>query len=291
MSSGKMMAYGLLFIIFLSIISLPLAIKIVPEGNIGVKLRGGKAINELDAGLHLVIPIYEGVELMSIRTETYTMSSTAGSKAIENDINVQDQISVKTKEGMNSNMDISIRYRMQEDKALEVYSRLGTMRQVVEKLVRPTAREEIRTSASRFLINDIYAENRSDFRESVEEDMRNDFEEYGFIIEKVQIRDIQLPTSVEEAIQDKEVVEQEIEKKQKEIEREELEKKRKIIEAEGEAKQNKILDRSLTKEVLMNRFIKALGSGDVTVAYIPTEAGMPLMKDVDSNIRTTNTTK
>ena len=288
---GKIIAYGLLFLIFMAIISLPLAIKIVPEGNVGVKLRGGKAIDELDAGLHLVIPIYEGVEMMSIRTETYTMSSTAGSRAIENDINVQDKISVKTKEGINSNMDISIRYRMEEDRALEVYSRLGTMKQVVEKLVRPTAREEIRTSASRFFINDIYAENRSDFRESVEADIRNDFEEYGFIIEKVQIRDIQLPEKVENAIEEKEEVEQQIEKKQKEIEREKLEKKRKIVEAEGEAEQNRILDRSLTKEVLMNRFIKALGSGDVTVAYIPTEAGMPLMKDVDSNIQTTNTTE
>ncbi len=92
----------------------------------------------------------------------------------------------------------------------------------------------------------------------------------------MQVRNVQLPQQVEDATERKESVTQEIGAKKKEIEKEELEKERKIIEAEGEAEQNDILDRSLTQKVLTDRYIKALQSGDVKVAYIPIgESGTP----------------
>lgn len=263
---------GFIFLIFIGLAGL----RIVPEGNEGVKIEQGKAVGELGPGWHWVVPVYQDVITLSTRTETYTMSSSQTSRAIEQDARAEDAISVKTQEGLNSQMDISIRYRMEEGNSQEVYSRLGTTEEVIRKLVRPTAREEIRTAASTYDVTEIYSENRSDFRKSVEEDMRDDFEEFGFIIEKVQVRNVQLPQQVEDAIERKESVTQEIGAKKKEIEKEELEKERKIIEAEGEAEQNDILDRSLTQKVLTDRYIKALQSGDVKVAYIPIgESGTP----------------
>jgi len=251
-------------------------LRVVPEGHTGVEIEQGKAVGELEPGWHWVVPVYQDVKKLSFRTETYTMSSSQSSRAIEQDARSEDAISVKTKEGLNSQMDVSIRYRMQKDKAQEVYTQLGMTEDIVRKLIRPTAREEIRTAASKFSINEIYAENRSDFRAAVEDDIRNDFEEFGFEVQKVQVRNIRLPDRVENAIEAKESVEQEIEKKQKEVEREKLEKERKIVEAEGEAEQNEILDRSLTQKVLVNRYINALESGDVRVAYIPLgESGTP----------------
>ena len=262
--------------IFIFILAGVAGLRVVPEGNTGVEIEQGKAVGELEPGWHWVLPVYQDVKTLSFRTETYTMSSSQSSTTIENDARSEDALSVKTREGLNSQMDVSIRYRMERDKAQEVYTQLGMTEAIVRKLIRPTAREEIRTAASRFSINEIYSENRSDFRAAVEDDIRNDFEEYGFIVQKVQIRNIRLPERVENAIEAKESVEQEIEKKQKEVEKEKLEKERKIVEAEGDAEQNEILDRSLTKKVLVNRYINALESGDVRIAYIPIgESGTP----------------
>lgn len=244
-------------------------LRVVPEGNMGVKIQGGEAVAEMKPGWHWIVPIYEDVTILSTRTETYTMSSTQSSSTIEQDARAEDSISVKTQEGLNSQMDISVRYRMKPNQALEVYSRLGTTEDIVRKLIRPTAREEIRTAASTYDVTQIYSENRSDFRKSVEADLKDDFKDYGFVVEKVQVRNILLPDQVEQAIERKESVTQEIGAKRKEIEKERLEKERKIIEAEGEAQQNEILDRSLTQKVLTDRYIKALRSGDVRVAYIP----------------------
>lgn len=265
-------------------------LKVVPEGNMGVKIQGGEAVGQLGPGWHWVIPIYEDVELLSFRTETYTMSSSQSSTEIENDARSEDSISVKTQEGLNSQMDVSIRYKMEKDKAQEVFTRLGSTEAIVRKLIRPTSREEIRTAASRFSINQIYSSNRSDFRSAVENDIRNDFSNFGFKVQKVQVRNIRLPDRVETAIEQKESVEQQIEKKQKEIERERLEKERKIVEAEGEARQNEILDQSLTKKVLTDRYIKALASGDVKVAYIPLgENGRPSFVENLNEPQTNNT--
>jgi len=179
-------------------------LNVVPEGNKGVKLEQGRAVGELEPGWHWVVPVYQDVVTLSTRTETYTMSSSQSSRAIEQNARAEDAISVKTEEGLNSQMDISIRYRMKPDQAQEVYSRLGPTEAVVRKLIRPTAREEIRTSASTYDITEIYSVNRSDFRESVESDIRDDFNEYGFIVDKVQVRNIQLPEQVEKAIEKKE---------------------------------------------------------------------------------------
>lgn len=244
-------------------------LRTVPEGHTGVVLEQGRAVDQVEPGWHWVIPVYQDVVTMSHRTETYTMSSSQSSQKIEHDARSEDALSVKTNEGLNSQMDISIRYRMDREQAMKVYKQLGTTEDVVEKLIRPTVREEVRTAASTYDINSIYAENRSDFRESVETDIRDDFEEFGFEVQKVQVRNIQLPAQVEEAIESKEAVQQEIGQKQNEIERERLEKERKIIEAEGEARQNEILEESLSQEILTDRYIKALRSGDVKVAYIP----------------------
>lgn len=258
------------------VLLLTVSLRVVPEGNAGIVLEGGEAVNQVGPGWHFVIPVYQDITTLSVRTETYTMSSSQASQTIEQDARAEDALSVKTNEGLNSEMDISVRYRMKKDEALNVYERLGSTQAIVRKLIRPTVREEVRTAASNYDINAIYAENRSDFRNSVETDIKDDFEEFGFEVEKVQVRNIRLPDQVEEAIESKEAVQQEIGQKQNEIEREQLEKERKIIEAEGEARQNEILDRSLTDKVLVDRYIKALRSGDVRVAYIPIgESGTP----------------
>jgi regulator of protease activity HflC (stomatin/prohibitin superfamily) len=258
------------------VVLLFMSLKTVPEGNTGVVLEEGKAVGQVGPGWHFVIPVYQDIVTMSHRTETYTMSSSQTSQRIEQSVRAEDALSVKTNEGLNAQMDISVRYRMNKSQAQQVYERLGDTPQVVTKLIRPTVREETRTAASTYSINDIYSQNRSDFRASVQEDIKDDFENFGFEVQKVQVRNIQLPQQVEEAIEAKEAVQQEIGKKQNEIERERLEKQRKIIEAEGEAEQNRILDRSLTQNVLTDRYIKALRSGDVKVAYIPLgENGAP----------------
>lgn len=265
-------AAGLVFVAFVGIAGL----RVVPEGHKGVIIEAGDAVGEVGPGWHWVVPIYQDVTTLSYRTETYTMSSTQTSQAIEQNARAEDAISVKTQEGLNSQMDISVRYKMQEDQAQEVYTELGGTEAIVRKLIRPTAREEIRTAASTYDVTDIYSENRSDFRESVKADMQDDFEEYGFTVQKVQVRNIRLPQQVESAIERKESIQQQIGAKRKEIEKERLEKERKIVEAEGEARQNEILDRSLTEKVLTDRYIKALRSGDVKVAYIPLgESGSP----------------
>lgn len=268
-TASKLTSGGVLAAIVIVVMLATFGLRVVPEGHTGVKLEQSTAVGELEPGWHVVIPVYQDVETLSWRTETYTMSSTASSTAIEQNARAEDAINVKTTEGLNTQMDVSVRYRMNKDSAQQVYTNLGGTSEIVRKLIRPTIREELRTAASRYHINQIYSTNRSDFRKSVEEDIQNDFEDFGFEVQKVQIRNVQLPKTVEDAIEEKESVEQQVEKKQKEIERERLEKERKIIEAEGEAEQNEILDRSLTKKVLTDRYIKALKSGDVKVAYIP----------------------
>lgn len=66
-----------------------------------------------------------------------------------------------------------------------------------------------------------------------------------------------------------------------------------FIKAEGEAEQNEILDRSLTQKVLVNRYINALESGDVRVAYIPLgESGTPsFVENLNEGQTLSNSTK
>ena len=262
------LAVLVLWLFFASII-------IVDAGETGVYSLFGKVKNEeLSSGFHLVIPLAK-VTKMSIRTEEYTMSITQG----EGKKSVADAITSLTKEGLSVDLDMTVLFHLQEEKASDIYKDVGLSYD--EKIIRPTIRTSIRDIIAQYEAKDIYSEKRKEAAQRIQESLKDAMESRGVIVEKVLLRNVALPANLANAIQEKLQAEQEAEKYDFILDREKKEKERKIIEAEGQRDSQQIINQSLSQNYLYYLYIKDLKDREGTI-YVPTNpsTGMPLFREL-----------
>jgi regulator of protease activity HflC (stomatin/prohibitin superfamily) len=108
-------------------------------------------------------------------------------------------------------------------------------------------RAHVRDIIAQYKAEDLYTESRTKIQQEFEEKIRKEFEPYGIIVTAVLIRNIDLPPSVEQAIEAKIQAKQEAERMQYVLQKEKLEAERKKVEAQGIAEANKIIGESLRK--------------------------------------------
>ena len=253
------------------------SIQVVDAGETGVySLFGRVKETELKSGFHLVIPLAK-VTRMSIRTEEYTMSIAQG----EGKRSGADAITSLTKEGLSVDLDMTVLFRVSEEKASDIYSTVGIKEDIDEKIIRPTIRTVIRDVIAQYEAKDIYSEKREEAAEKIKISLADDLKDRGIIIENVLLRNVALPANLANAIQEKLQAEQEAQKYDFILQREEKEKERKIIEAEGQRDAQKIINESLSTNYLYYLYISDLKSREGTI-YVPTNpsTGMPLFREL-----------
>jgi regulator of protease activity HflC (stomatin/prohibitin superfamily) len=84
------------------------AVTVVPAGHVGVPVVFGKVQDRnLGEGLHLINP-FAHVVSMTVRTETYTMSSVRDEGAVKGD----DSITALSADGLMMPLDVTLAYRL-----------------------------------------------------------------------------------------------------------------------------------------------------------------------------------
>lgn len=264
-------------VIFLLFIGMIFSIKIIPTGHIGVRHVFGKVTgNPLVAGLNLKNPLAR-VQVYSIRTEEYTMISAIGEGAIEG----ADTISAKTKENTEVGLDITVLYRLNDEKVIEIWKTIGTEGDIIAKLIRPPIRTKVRDIVALYTKDELNQQ-RPAIAVEIEDAIKENVKGRGIIIEQVFLRDIKFPLEVQNAINDKEAEKERAEKMVFTIDKEKREAERKRVEAQGIADANAIIDRTLSREYLTYYWITNLKEHE-SVLYVPVgDAGMPLFKEVDN---------
>lgn len=233
---------------------------IIPSGYVGVKKTFGKIDDsELKEGLNIVLPFIQSVDRVEVRT-----------KALEFVSQRENQIHALSRDGLPINIDIAVLYRVRPDKAAELIKQYGY--DFDEKIIKQIIRTAVRDSISMMDSASIYQE-RQKLQDSVVNEVKGQLEQRFIILEDILIRDIRLPASVVEAIEQKRRAYEEAQKMQFLLEKEKLEAERKKVEAEGIAKANQIIANSLTKEYLSWKFIENIQeyakSQNNTIILIP----------------------
>jgi regulator of protease activity HflC (stomatin/prohibitin superfamily) len=265
---GMIIAIALIWLFFSSII-------IIDAGETGVySLFGRVKEKELSSGFHLVTPLAR-IHKMTVRTEEYTMSILTSEGKMARD----DSIAALTKEGLNVALDITVLYKLNEEKASDVYKDVGLNYE--EKIIRPIVRSSIRGVIAQYEAKELYSEKRQEATQGIMDSLKADIESRGIIIEDVLLRNIQLPTNLANSIQEKLQAEQESQKYEFLLQMEEKEKQRKIIEAEGQKEAQRIINQSLTQNYLYYLYINELKDRAGTI-YVPTSpsTGMPLFRNL-----------
>lgn len=238
---------------------------VVKSGHVGVKVLFGEVQPQpLNAGLHTVNPLCY-VEIMSVQTDNYWMSHhhDEGDKK-----NGDDSVSVRSSNGLQMPVDVSVPYRLLPEAAPWVYSNLG--KDYVSKILRPALSTATRRAASHYTAEDLYSKKRDEFSEKIrqlfDEELvkllRDNYKDNNppenvVMITQVLVGHVGIPETVKNAIESKLKADQEQQAMDFRIMREKKEAERKKVEAEGIQKFQDIVSKGINEQLLRWKAIEA----------------------------------
>jgi regulator of protease activity HflC (stomatin/prohibitin superfamily) len=228
------------------------AIVQVGPGEVGVQILFGSVQNgTLHSGLNLINPLVS-IEKMDVKTQAYTMSSARDEGQVKGD----DAITSLSMDGLTIKLDLTVWYRLNDDDAPQVYRTIGT--DYVEKIVRPAIRTAIRDASVLYSATDIYSSKREDFVHVVTKNLDDAFNGRGVVLERVLLRNVELPEKVRTAIDEKIAAEQQAQQMVYVLQKERQEAERKKVEAQGISDAQRIVSLTITPQYLQYNYIQTM---------------------------------
>jgi regulator of protease activity HflC (stomatin/prohibitin superfamily) len=261
-----------------------LAYKQVPEGHQGVTAEWGAVTGEtLEPGAHWKTPVAQGVQNVEIRPRTYTMSATQG----EGERQQSDAVTVQTVNGTTVDVDVTVRYRIAAESADTFVVEWNDVDQMEQRLIRPTIRSELRDEAAQVRTSEVYtSRGRELLAQAAREALNTEFDDEPVVLEAVQVRNVDLPDSIDQALNEKAEAEQRVQVEQRRVQQEEARAEQRRVRARAEADVIETRGEALQENpvVLRARLIDAYGNGTVFV----TDGNQSLILDTGSRARTAN---
>ena len=239
--SGILRLLGLGFIGFILVILLFSSITRVDSGAVGVLTLFGKVTGEvLPEGIHLINPLKTNHEF-SVRTQE-----------------LKETASVPSAEGLVMNLDTSLIYHLDPNKAAEVFQKIGP--NYVMVLIEPNLRSAIREATASHSANALYSGEREMVAKQIVTQLTNQLGQRGVIVESILLRDIQLPNTLRASIELKQQAEQEALAMSFRLQKETQEAQRKRIEAQGISDFQRIVAQGISSQLLEWKGIEATES-------------------------------
>jgi regulator of protease activity HflC (stomatin/prohibitin superfamily) len=237
---------------------------VIDAGSVGVQHAFGKVNTApLLPGVRFVPP-WSQVERFSTREEQWPR---AGEEA--------ERIAALSSEQMGMTVDAAVRWQIDPQQAPHIYQEIGGHEQI-ESVVQNAIRNGVRDGMVQFSINDISERNRIATTMQAEVDSALITQPRGggvpfkiAVLTAFFLRDLQPPTQVVQAINNKIAQEQQVQTE-----------KHRVEVARLQAEQQRLLNQTLTPEALTKQYLEVLhdmkGSSNMVI-MVPTEGGMPLL--------------
>ena len=247
---------------------------------------GGVRPDPLGPGLHWIIPVVEQVVTYSISNQTYTMSAVSGEGQVQGD----DSIRARTKDGQEVIIDASVIYQIDPAKVVPLH--IVWQNRYEDGIVRPEARGIIRDAISQYGVEEVVSTKRVEIVTIVTEELSKSLAENNLRLLDFVLRDIHFSEGYAAAVEQKQIAEQQAQQARLTVEqkKQEAEQARQvaqgqadatviaaqgaaeaqIIQAEAQAKANELIGQSLQQnpEILQYQYILKLSPGVQTI-FIP----------------------
>ena len=251
------------FIIILPIIILILMFSLfttINSGEVGIRVRLGKVLNNPTSdGINIKIPFIEKIDRMNIRVQKAEVTTNSSSKDLQD-----------------VDMSVAVNYRINEKEAVKLYKSVGRNYQSI--ILEPAIEESIKAVTSSYTAEELIT-NRSDVSSNCLDELFKKVEKYGLIINDFNIIDFNFSDEFNKAIEEKQVAEQKVLTAKKELEKEKIEAEKKIVAAEAEKKANELKEKSLTNNIIKEKFIEKWDG------VLPKVTGSNAILDIDSIIK------
>lgn len=212
------------------LVTLLCSFQTINSGEIGLKIRFGKVIEtNMKEGFNLKIPYIESIVKMSIKVQKTELETSSASKDLQD---------VSTS--------LAVNFRVNPDMVVNLYKNVGKDYENI--ILQPTIEESVKSVISKYNAEELVTK-RNEVSDLALKTLQEKVEKYGIIIDEFNIININFSEEYSNAIEAKQVAEQQLEKAK-------LEAEAKLVEAEATKQVNDLLKQTLTKEVLIQKFIE-----------------------------------
>ena len=214
------------------------SVSIVPAGCTGVVTTFGKVSDTaLNEGLHLKVPFAQRVTTVSNKIQVYQADADAVSKDLQT-----------------VNSTIAVNFRIKSASSASIFKNIGSDYENV--ILMPTVQECMKSVCAKYTAEQLITD-RAQVGEEIKAQLVSKVDEYGIEIEKFNIVNFDFSSEFNEAIEAKQVAEQNLLKTKTEQEQA----KKKVIaadaeatsiktKAEAQAEANKTISESLSNELI-----------------------------------------
>lgn len=267
---------------------------------------GGVRSEPLGPGLHWIIPVVEQVVTYSISNQTYTMSSVA----LEGQIQGDDSIRARTKDGQEVILDASVIYQIDPAKVVQLH--IVWQERYENGIVRPEARGIIRDAVSQYGVEEVVSSKRAEMVQTIQQLLSESLAENNLVLLDFVLRDIHFSEEYAAAVEQKQIAEQQAQQaffvvEQKKQEAEQARQvaqgqadaaviaaqgaaEAQIIQAQAQAEANELIGQSLeaNPQILQYQYILKLAPGVQTI-FVP--SGNQFILPLPGSTTTTPTTQ
>lgn len=227
----------ILSIVLIVIIFFPFVV--VNAGERGVLMKFGEVQAEiLGEGLHLVIPIVNTVQKLSIRVQKQEISAEASSKDLQE---------VYT--------DVALNWHILPEEVNLIYQEIGNELQVIDKILNPAIEEVLKAVMAKYTAEEIITK-RGEVKAGVDKLLTTRLTDYHVVVDDISLVHVHFSQRFSDAVEAKQIAEQEAKRSEFVALKAVKEAEAKVNLARGEAEAQRLIKETLTPDILRKQTIE-----------------------------------
>lgn len=228
----------LILILLLAVVLVMNSFVIVDAGHRGVVLQlGAVQDTNLEEGFHFITPFIQEVVPVEVRVQKAQSDQTAASK---------DMQTVTTQ--------IAVNFHLNENEVQKLYKNVGLSYK--ERIIDPAIGESLKQITAQYTAEELITK-RSEVSMKIKESLSAKLATYNMILDEINITEFKFSEEYNNAIEQKQIAEQQALKAELDLQRIEIEAEQKITEAKAEAESLRLQKEEITPDLIELRKIEA----------------------------------
>ena len=192
----------------------------------------------LGEGIHLVIPIVNTVQKLSVRVQNQEISAEASSKDLQE---------VFT--------DVALNWHIIPEEANAIFQEIGNKNEVIERIISPAVEEVLKAIMAKYTAEEIITK-RGEVKAGVDNSLTARLANYHIKVDDISLVHVHFSERFSDAVEAKQIAEQEAKKTGFVVLKALKEAEIKVNLARGEAEAQRLLRQDLTSEILIKQAIE-----------------------------------
>lgn len=212
---------------------------VIEAGQRGILMQFGEVQEQiLGEGIHVIIPIVNTVETLSVRVQNHEISAEASSK------DLQDVFT-----------DVALNWHIIPEEANTIFQQIGSETAIIERIINPAVEEGLKAVVAQYTAEEIITR-RGEVKAGVDQALKTRLAAYHIAIDDISLVHVHFSERFSDAVEAKQIAEQEAKQAEFVALKAIKEAEAKVNLAKGEAEAQRLLRENLTSELLEKQAIE-----------------------------------